>query len=564
MKALSSDEERVIARVAFPIRPLLPTIGSGAVSVVCGIGLLATSGWLITRASLRPPVFVLSIAIGAVQAFALGRGISRYLQRLSVHDLALDALGKLRVRLYDTLEPLVPGSLHANGTGSLVTGFVSDTELVTDGFVKRTSASVDVAASIVVGGCVACVVQPAMGALLVVGAMSTVVIVWGISVLGKRAAAEVAATRADLSDVVVDTFESARELLAFGRGDLVSQRLDDVRRRSTGAAVRQALCTGAARAAAIWAAGGVVVSVTVMGLLVHDAHHLSGVMLAVSVFASLAALDSCVSLPVTLADTATADAAAARLVDLTALKPQVQEPRTDLSALAVPGVARLEDAEILLETHKILQGVSFGVVPGRRVAVVGPNGTGKTTAVHALLHFVSCSRGRATLGNVDVGSMSRQGIARHVGWTDDRAHIFATSLRDNLRLARRSATDEECVEVLERVGLSSWFGSLPDGLDSELGRRATSAGERQRLGLARALIARTEVLLLDEPTAHLDPEASPQVLDEMLGAAGSRSVIVVAHSPEVVSRVDEVVTIEGGRVVSCTSKTANTSFDPAS
>ncbi|HET9093143.1 MAG TPA: hypothetical protein VFN50_12085, partial [Acidimicrobiales bacterium] len=155
-------------------RRLLPALGAGLVSATCGIGLLATSGWLITRAWLRPPVLLLSVAIGAVQAFAIGRGIARFVQRLRVHTLSLERLGALRLRLYDTVEPLVPAGLPRHGRGRVLSGFLADADLVAEGFAKKTTAFVEAGSSIVVGSVLATAVDPVAGAALLAAALAMV------------------------------------------------------------------------------------------------------------------------------------------------------------------------------------------------------------------------------------------------------------------------------------------------------------------------------------------------------------------------------------------------------
>ncbi len=195
---------------------------------------------------------------------------------------------------------------------------------------------------------------------------------------------------------------------------------------------------------------------------------------------------------------------------------------------------------------------SLVAAPGRRVALTGPTGSGKSSVLHVLLHLLEISRGSATLGGVEVREMTHAGLARHAAWLADDTHVFAASLSDNLRLARPDAGDAECAEALERVGLGPWCRSLPGGLRTLLGAggRALSAGERQRLGMARALLSGAGLLLLDEPTAHIDPAAAPRLLSELLGVAGARAVLVVDHGPWPAGEVDAVVMLDGGRVIS--------------
>jgi ABC-type transport system involved in cytochrome bd biosynthesis fused ATPase/permease subunit len=156
-----------------------------------------------------------------------------------------------------------------------------------------------------------------------------------------------------------------------------------------------------------------------------------------------------------------------------------------------------------------------------------------------------------SVGGVGVDRMSRKGLARHVGWTAETTHVFAASLADNLRVADPGADDAALIEAIRRAGLAAWLTSLPDRLATVLGAggRQMSAGERQRLGLARALLAGGEVLALDEPTAHIDPASSADVLAELVGAAGERAVLVVSHEPDLGRLVDEIVTLDAGRVV---------------
>lgn len=156
------------------------------------------------------------------------------------------------------------------------------------------------------------------------------------------------------------------------------------------------------------------------------------------------------------------------------------------------------------------------------------------------------------MGERDVKSLSRGQIAGLAGWLAAETYLFSASLRDNLRLGQPEATDASCRAALARAGLEDWYSSLPEGLGTRLGEggRPVSAGERQRLGMARLLIGEAPLLLLDEPTAHLDPGTAATVLAELLDAARGRSVLMVSHEPAIAEQVDQVVVLEKGRVAS--------------
>ena len=561
-------------------RDLGTAAGAGALSAACAIGLLATSGWLLTRASQRPPVFDLAVAIGAVQAFALGRGVTRYMERLAVHGISLETLSRLRLWLYDTVEPLVPDGLRAARTGpdaaasraagSLLSGFVADTEDVTEALAKSTTITIDMGASILLGTAVAALLDPVAGAILLAATAGVI----AVSILGARigrsAAGRGATIRAELADQVVETVRSAPELVAFGRQDLITARLEDARRRARTAALWQALGRGIARALATWAAGAGLIGVVLAGLAAHRAGQLSGIMLTVLVLVSVAALDQGSLLPAALTGRATGNAAASRLAELARLELPVREPLADASPPVGRGGAVLDHVEVLapgarraasrpahavptapVPTAPILHDVSLTVAPGRRVALIGRSGAGKSSALHVLLHFLEASSGSARIGEVDVRLMTRTGMARQVAWLAEETHLFAATVADNLRLARPEAAEDELVAVLDQVGLGAWYHSLPGGMATVLGAggRDLSAGERQRLGMARALLSGAELLLLDEPTAHLDPWSSAHVIAELLGSAGSRSVLVVSHESGVAGQVDEIITLDAGRVV---------------
>lgn len=380
---------------------------------------------------------------------------------------------------------------------------------------------------------------------------------------------------------------SARELVAYDRVDLVDERLADVNQRTSSLALRSALATGLAKAAATAIAGGALAAVLGAGLAAHDAGRLSGPLLAVVAFATLAALDQCAALPAALEGISAGRAAAKRIEDVACL-PAVSEralggaaapgmpneatvmgeagvPVSRCQAAApspttVPGTAALERASVALADGTAgLREVSLRLGPGRRLAICGPSGAGKTTTINALLHFVDCSSGQATLGGLDVKDLTRAAIAQLAAWLPDETHVFAASLADNLRIARPGATEEDCAAALRSAGLADWLASLPEGLATRLGAggRPLSGGERQRLGMARALLAGSSVLLLDEPTARLDPATTDQVLSGLLRAAQGRSLIVVTHEPAVEELVDEVLELADGRVVTRRPATAS-------
>ena len=194
---------------------------------------------------------------------------------------------------------------------------------------------------------------------------------------------------------------------------------------------------------------------------------------------------------------------------------------------------------------EVLHDLDLVIEPGERVAVVGPTGCGKSTLAALLLRFVDPVRGSVRLGGQALPELALDDVRRTVGLVDDDPHVFATTLVENVRLARPSATDADVDTALRQARLGSWVDALPDGLDSWLGdgHAQVSGGERARIAIARSLLADQPVLVLDEPAAHLDGATADELAAEVLDAGDGRTVIWITHAEAGLDRVDRVVSL---------------------
>jgi ABC-type transport system involved in cytochrome bd biosynthesis fused ATPase/permease subunit len=486
-----------------------------------------------------------------VQAFALGRGILHYLERLRIHKIALARLGRARVDLFDALEPLVPGTRRGFGSGEVLSAFVGDTATVTEAFAKRHMAAVDVGTCVVCAGLLDTIIDPRTGLILVAGSVLAI----GSAVLssrrGARREAAEAELRTELAEEVASTMRATRELVAFGRTDLVIARLRDVEARSTAIAGKRARALGAARSLISVFTGVTLIAVVISAYAAHSAGRVSGVFVAIVTFAAFAALNQCEALPAVLFDSESGRSASRRLASLATIGSS--SPKNDLGRLPSlqSEAAALDSAVVVRDQSKVLSGVSLALAPHQRLGVVGPNGSGKTSVLYTLLGFLRCDEGQARLGGVDVEGLTRKSIANFAAWMPDETHIFEATLGANLRLGRQDASDKECSETLSRVGLARWYASLVDGLDTQMDSAMVglSSGERQRLGLARTLLTNTPVLLLDEPTAHIDPFSVEQLLGDVIELTQDKCVLVVSHELDIDQFVDVTIELHDGRVL---------------
>lgn len=517
----------------------------GGIATTSGIALTATSGWLIVRASERPPILLLLTAIVAVRAFGMARPVFRYWERLRSHDAALGDLAARRTTAYRRLIPLTPARLGRRGRADLLTGVVDDLTDVVDAQVRVTVPIISALVATVVATIMLALISPVAG--LIIAAMATLIVPvlalgWWLETGSQQTLLR---ARAEVARVTALVSGNAGELQAIGAGDRAQSWLAAAHAELCRAARRQSHGRAAATGLLLLltAAGTIAMAVAV---LPDVGSTISTPVAALLVLTPIALGDAVSTLPDVARALARSQASAVRLRTLLGQLSAVSATGT-LSAQATAGIApdlsvRALTAAWSGSTPQV--GPLDLDVPGRtRLAITGPNGCGKSTLLAVLARALDPSSGRYQLDDQDALAIELGQARRTFAVLDDEPHLFASTLRANLGLARPGSQDADVLDALDRAGLTQWFAELKNGLDTIIGEggRGVSGGERARLGLARALLSRRPVLLLDEPVAHLDHATADAVLGDLTRSATEQSVIMVSHRRDGLAGFDRVI-----------------------
>jgi ATP-binding cassette subfamily C protein CydC len=512
----------------------------GAAALICGIGLMATAGYLISRAAEQPPILALTTAIVAVRFFGIARPLARYLERLATHDVALRALARVRAHVYEQIEPLAPAGLEAYAHGDLLARMVADVDAL-QGLHPRIvipplMAGAGAAAAIGAAAAVLPVAAVALAAGLLLACIAVPALAGR---LHDRAGRRQAALRAGLATELVELVRGAPELEVYGAGTAALARVRAADAELVGVARRDARAAGLADGLGVAVTGATVAAVLALAVHAHAAGDLDRVMIALLALLALASFEAAQPLAAAARELREILGAGRRVLDLLGRTPPVTDPAVPLDPPTGP--VRLELERVC--SRGAIDALDLRLEPGRRVALVGASGAGKSTVVDLLLRFADPEDGRVTLNGRDVRDYRQDDVRRLIAVVGQESHLFSATLRENVRLGRPGATDADVGRALRRAGLAALVGDL-DAHVGEEGRRL-SGGQRQRVALARALLADAPVLVLDEPTAHLDPPTAERLMADLLAASRGRSVLLITHRPEGLDRVDEIVELDG-------------------
>lgn len=525
----------------------------GVLTGVAGAGLLAVGAYLIGAAALGTPLLALGIPIMLVRLFGVGRGITRYAERLSAHRITFALLTDLRVWCYRRLLPLVPARLSSYRSGDLLTRLVQDVADLEGLYLRVVAPSiVAVVVSVLIVLFFVHFVLPLAGTMLGFLLLAGGGVPWLVDRWSHAAQAEVVRTRAALQAQLVDVLQGMTDLLALGREAARRGGLSNGQTLLRDSRLRLAQVAGIQRSLATLLAGGTMWTVLVLAIRLSGQGALQPLFLPLLTLVALVAIEAVQPLGEAFAVYRGATASAERVAELLDATPAVADPPRPRPAPAQFAIS-FEHITFSYQpgAPAALRDVSFEVAQGSRVAIVGPSGAGKTTLVNLLVRFWDPDEGSIGLGCHDLREYALHDLRRSIGVVSQRTTIFNDTLRRNLLLARPEASDRELLQALERARLADLVAQSPQGLDRWVGEQGVqlSGGERQRLAIARTLLLDAPVLVLDEPTANLDPATERELLDELHSIMVGRTTISITHRLVGLEHMDEILVLDGGQIV---------------
>lgn len=569
---------RAVGRLDVPWGRTVAAVLLGAATLGSALGLAAVSAWLIARASQMPPVLTLSVAVVSVRAFGISRGVFRYLERLTSHSVALRGMARLREHMYLALAQGRLAAVAPLRRGDLLARVGQDVDHVGD-VIVRSLVPAGVALVVSLGAVVLeTALLPSAGLLLAACLVLAGVVAPALAQRGSREVeVRTSTARARISAIALEILEDSPQLVVAGR---MPARAADL--RATDAALVRTADDAArplalAAAVANLAVGVAVLGAVLLGVPAVTAGTLSPVALAVVVLTPLAAFEATSVLPAAATQLLRSRAAATRIMALLDAATSTATPTTPSSApklrSSAPDMPGAPSCRPQIQGTRsggaggsggsggafvaargvacgwapgavVVDGLDLRVAAGRVVALVGPSGIGKTTALMTLAGLVPPLAGSVTSGTGTEASDDGAPLSPLVLTTED-AHLFRTTVLENLRVARGTVTPDEATRALDDVGLGAWLAGLPDGLDTDLDAATVSGGERRRLLVARALLADAPLLGIDEPAEHLDAEAADAFMTELVPALAraGRGVVVATHRLSGLEHADEVLVL---------------------
>ena len=524
----------------------------GAAGLGATIALGATAAWLIARASQMPPVLYLEVAVVSVRFFGISKAVFRYLERLASHKLGVSGMTTLRSNLYKSLSHSDTARIASLRRGDILDRMGTDVDNIGDFVVKSLLPAMvaTIVGIITVVGI--SLVDWRAGLFLTLGLLLSGLVGPLFTIRATRISQQrETQSRAQISEVAMTMVDGAAQITVDGQTQQVLSGLSKLEDQLYEAKDSSAKPAALAEAIDVFGMLMSVIMAAYFGISAVNHQSIPEVMLAVLALTPLSAFEGTAQLGQAAQQLVISATSAVRIMNMLPTEEQVKTPKEDEQ----PSTPSNRSTSSILEAKDlaigwpggpvVAEGINLRLEPGNHLAIVGQSGIGKTTLLYTLAGLLKPVSGSVKIDGVDIFSLPRSRAAASFVITPEDAHIFETTILENLRVANGQLSAKEGKELLIEAGLGQWISSLPDGLETELGSGATtiSGGERRRILLARAMAAKAPLLALDEPGEHLDPETADALLRDLLNAGSKehkRGVILVTHRLTPLDQADTV------------------------
>ncbi|RAW13512.1 thiol reductant ABC exporter subunit CydC [Paenibacillus taichungensis] len=531
-------------------KDIIFSILGGFIAGIAGVALFSASGYLISQTVFAPPLYTLIVLTSLVKLLGLLRAASRYGERLYSHRATFSMLSRLRTSFFARLIPLTPGILNKKRSGDLLARIVGDVESLQHYFLRVAYPPIIVVMVFLATVLFTSSFSLWIVVLFVVGMLTTTLVVPGIVLLGQRKIhGHVREQRALLSTEVTEVLYGFRDLKVYGQ---LTHREQQLQQASAALTVHQQRAAGnLLRGQSMHALVTFLISWGVLTLgayLIIDGA-LAGVFLAMLVMASLTVFEEAAAMATLPLYKQDSEHAAKRLTETIQTSDRQAVSTRQEGALSGNQAVSLDLTDVTFqyegEWRPALKDITLHILPGSKTAIVGPSGSGKSTIIELLLKLRTPTTGEIRLNDVSVKELDEVSIWQTANVVLQQSHFFRGTIRDNLLLNDEEHSDEQLVDILEKVQLPNT--SLTDVV-YEKGENL-SDGEKQRLALARAMLRKGRLWLLDEPTSSMDYVTEERVMKYLYAQAAEDTLLLICHRLTGLEEMDRIVVMEQGRVV---------------